>query len=107
MRLETKQHFKNTASPLLMMYFQKEIEEKAFTAGGGNFVAPAQRMVDFTEDIFSSTLPHVLIFPASAHLTLKKYCLHLLITGLKKLLKSFAKKMPAKNGKTVIIPMKP
>ena len=36
-------------SPLLMMEFQKLIEQKAFEFGGGKFVAPAQRMVDFTE----------------------------------------------------------
>ncbi len=46
-----------------MMHFQKEIEEKAFAAGGGNFVAPAQRMVDFAEDIFSSTLPECSYIP--------------------------------------------
>ncbi|MDQ6890348.1 MAG: NAD(P)/FAD-dependent oxidoreductase, partial [Bacteroidota bacterium] len=44
-------------SPLLMMNFQKEVEEKAFAAGGGKFVAPAQRLVDFTEEKISSSLP--------------------------------------------------
>ena len=34
--------------PLIFMHFQKMIEQKAYAAGGGNFVAPATRMVDFT-----------------------------------------------------------
>ena len=29
---------------LLLMHFQNAIEQKAFNAGGGKFVAPAQRM---------------------------------------------------------------
>ncbi len=32
--------------PLLLMKFQQAIEQKSFQAGGGKFVAPAQRMVD-------------------------------------------------------------
>ena len=50
-------------SPLLMMYFQKEIEEKAFAAGGGKFVAPAQRMVDFAKNKISSSLPECSYIP--------------------------------------------
>ncbi len=50
-------------SPLLMMEFQKLVEQRAFDAGGGNFVAPAQRMVDFAEDILSATLPRCSYIP--------------------------------------------
>ncbi len=35
--------------PLDGMYFQKDIEEKAFKAGGSNYCAPAQRLVDFVK----------------------------------------------------------
>ena len=42
---------------LLMMHFQQAVEQKAFQAGGGKFVAPAQRMVDFTQRKVSSSLP--------------------------------------------------
>src|SRR6185369_17293509 len=31
------------AEELMLMHFQKGVEEKCFNAGGGNFVAPAQR----------------------------------------------------------------
>ncbi|HMU40206.1 MAG TPA: NAD(P)-binding protein [Pseudomonadota bacterium] len=33
--------------PLAGMYFQRSIEEQAFSVGGGRFRAPAQRLVDF------------------------------------------------------------
>ncbi len=44
-------------SPLLLMRFQELVEKKAFIAGGGKFIVPAQRMVDFVENKVSSTLP--------------------------------------------------
>ena len=47
----------NTENELSMLQFQQHIEEKAFTAGGGNFVAPAQRMVDFSNRKLSASLP--------------------------------------------------
>lgn len=39
------------------MYFQQLVEQNCFTAGGGKFVAPAQRMVDFSTKKQSSSLP--------------------------------------------------
>ena len=81
---KTKQSFKNPDSPLLMMYFQKEIEEKAFAAGGGNFVAPAQRMVDFAEDIFSSTLPKCSYIPGIRSSQLKNVLPQFISYRLKK-----------------------
>ena len=45
------------------MYFQQAVEQKAFVAGGGNLVAPAQRLVDFTKNIVSSSLPHCSYLP--------------------------------------------
>jgi len=47
----------NTASELAMLQFQQQVEEKAFAAGGGNFVAPAQRLVDFSKGKLSNNLP--------------------------------------------------
>ncbi|TDL99718.1 MAG: FAD-binding protein [Flavobacteriaceae bacterium] len=44
-------------SALAGLEFQGEVEEKAFNAGGGNFRAPAQRMVDFVNGIISQDLP--------------------------------------------------
>src|SRR5688572_24618039 len=46
-----------------MMYFQQYVERKAFLAGGGKFVAPAQRLVDFSANKVSSTLPDCSYLP--------------------------------------------
>lgn len=43
--------------PLLLMYFQRAIEQRAFNAGGGDFVAPAQRMTDLVRGRLSTNLP--------------------------------------------------
>jgi uncharacterized FAD-dependent dehydrogenase len=45
------------------MHFQQSIEQKAFIAGGGNLVAPAQRLVDFSKNIVSSSLPDCSYLP--------------------------------------------
>ncbi|MGN0559070.1 MAG: NAD(P)/FAD-dependent oxidoreductase [Acutalibacteraceae bacterium] len=37
----------NSDHPLAGMYFQRELERKAFVAGGGNYSAPLQRVDDF------------------------------------------------------------
>ena len=46
-----------------MMYFQQYVERKAFLAGGGKFVAPAQRLVDFTNEKVSASLPDCSYLP--------------------------------------------
>ena len=43
--------------PLIFMKFQKLIEQKTYWAGGGKFIAPAQRMQDFVTNKLSSSLP--------------------------------------------------
>ncbi len=85
-------------SPLIMMYFQKEIEERAFAAGGGNFVAPAQRMVDFAEDKFSTDLPSCSYIPGIQSVELKNVLPSFISNRLKKAIKLFGKKMPGRNG---------
>ena len=47
----------NTSGNLAMLQFQQYVEEKSFAAGGGKFVAPAQRMVDFSKGKLSADLP--------------------------------------------------
>jgi hypothetical protein len=44
-------------SPLLLMHFQKMVEQQCFEAGGGKLAAPAQRMVDFSSGNLSADLP--------------------------------------------------
>ena len=47
-------------SPLGGMYFQRELEEKAFALGGGGFRAPVQRVGDFINNKKSDNLGEVL-----------------------------------------------
>jgi len=91
---KTKSDFK---SPLLMMGFQKEVEGKSFEIGGGKFVAPAQRMIDFTEEKFSSTLPKCSYLPGIESALLKDVLPAFINDRLRTALKLFAKKMRVKN----------
>jgi uncharacterized protein len=43
--------------PLAAMDFQKKLEQRAFQAGGGGLLAPAQRMTDFVAGRLSAALP--------------------------------------------------
>lgn len=45
----TPQDFENS-SPLAGVYFQKNLEEKAFVLGGSNYFAPVQRVEDFLKN---------------------------------------------------------
>jgi uncharacterized FAD-dependent dehydrogenase len=93
-----KHDFTDPDSPLLMVYFQKDIEEKAFIAGGGNFIAPAQRMVDFTENKISSTLPKCSYIPGIQSAPLIDILPRFIHSRLQTALKFFNKKIPSKNS---------
>ena len=80
-------------SPLLLMEFQKLVEQKAFVAGGGKFVAPAQRMVDFTENKISSSLPGCSYLPGIHSADIKNILPHFISERLKVAFKSFGRKM--------------
>ena len=94
---EKRKEFSDLNSPLLMMNFQKEVEEIAFAAGGGKFVAPAQRMVDFTEDKISTSLPRCSYIPGIHSTSLKEVFPPFISKRLKTALKLFGKKMPSRN----------
>lgn len=47
----------NSFGALACMQFQKEVEQMAYTYGGGKLKAPAQRLVDFVQNKLSSSLP--------------------------------------------------
>ncbi|MDQ6761774.1 MAG: NAD(P)/FAD-dependent oxidoreductase [Bacteroidota bacterium] len=90
--------FANTGSPLLMMHFQGMVEQRAFNAGGGNFVAPAQRMADFTEDKFSSSLPKCSYIPGIKSVPLKNILPPFIHERLVIAMKLFSKKMPSRGN---------
>lgn len=80
-------------SPLLLMEFQRLIESKAFAAGGGKFVAPAQRMVDFCTQKISNTLPDCSYLPGVASANLQTILPHFIHKTLQEGFKAFGRKM--------------
>ena len=79
--------------PLRMMYFQAAIEKTAFQLGGGNLVAPAQRMVDFVEGRVSVDLPRNSYLPGTQSVMLRESLPDFVASSLKNALPVFGKKM--------------
>lgn len=86
--------------PLLMMYFQQMIEEKAYKAGGGKFVAPAQRMTDFVSKKISTDLPVNSYLPGLHTADLQTVLPPFIYASLAEGFKAFGKKMRGKPGGT-------
>jgi len=81
-----------------MMYFQQYVERKAFHAGGGKFVAPAQRMVDFCENRISASLPACSYLPGIHPASLKEVLPSVVHESLQRAFRQFGKKMQARFG---------
>jgi len=75
------------------MYFQKDVEQKAFAAGGGKFVAPGQRLIDFCENKVSSFLPECSYLPGIHSVLLKNVLPPFVHERLQTAFKEFGKKM--------------
>lgn len=76
-----------------MMYFQQYVERKAFFAGGGKFVAPAQRMIDFTSNKVSASLPACSYLPGLHAVGLKEVLPPFIHISLQQAFKEFGKKL--------------
>lgn len=83
----------NESDPFKMLKFQQEIEHIAFTAGGGNLVAPAQRMVDFVNNRLSVDLPKNSYLPGTKSTQLKEVLPEWINNRLRKALPAFGQKM--------------
>jgi len=83
----------NRYGSLAGMYFQQQVEQKAFVSGGGKFVAPAQRLVDFTENKISSSLPACSYLPGLNSTGLKEVLPSFIHSRLQEAFKEFGKKM--------------
>ncbi len=79
--------------PFKLLRFQQQIEQVAFKAGGGNLVAPAQRMVDFAEGRISADLPTNSYLPGTASVALKEVLPAWIGERLRKALPAFGRKM--------------
>ncbi|QPH38856.1 NAD(P)/FAD-dependent oxidoreductase [Pedobacter endophyticus] len=79
--------------PLRMLNFQSEIERISFEAGGGNLVAPAQRMVDFVNNKLSIDLPRNSYLPGTKSVMLDNILPEFVSDSLKAALPLFGKKI--------------
>lgn len=79
--------------PLLLMYFQQLAEQRAYAAGGGNLVAPAQRMADFCNQKQSAMLPACSYLPGVNSVPLQQVLPRFIHTGLQQGFVEFGKKM--------------
>lgn len=79
--------------PLAGLYFQQSVEQKAFLAGGGRFVAPAQRMTDFTAGKTSTDLPSCSYLPGLHSAPLGEVLPPFIYESLRGGFKAFGKKM--------------
>jgi uncharacterized protein len=86
-------NFNKTPSPLSGMYFQQAVEQKAFQYGGGRFVAPAQRMADFTQRTVSASLPACSYLPGIAPAPLNEVLPPFIFESLQQAFIAFGKKM--------------
>lgn len=82
-----------SGNPFSLLDFQASVEQQAWIAGGGNLVAPAQRMVDFAEGRLSISLPKNSYLPGTKSADLKEVLPPMVYTRLRKALPLFGKKM--------------
>ncbi len=78
---------------LAMLQFQQQVEAQSFTAGGGQFVAPAQRMTDFSKGILSTNLPACSYQPGLKSAPLNEVLPDFIYAALAKGFMEFGKKM--------------
>ncbi|MCH5717348.1 NAD(P)/FAD-dependent oxidoreductase [Niabella hibiscisoli] len=78
---------------LALLNFQQDVEQKAFESGGGSLKAPAQRMVDFCTNKFSSTLPDCSYLPGINSSDLSMVLPGFIHGALQKAFVEFGKKM--------------
>ncbi|MBI5967823.1 MAG: NAD(P)-binding protein [Deltaproteobacteria bacterium] len=82
------------SGPLAGMEFQRRWEEKAFWQGGGNFHAPAQRLLDFLQGQGSSSLSETSFKPGVTPSSLDTCLPAFVVESLREVLPYFNRKMP-------------
>lgn len=76
------------------MHFQKEIEKKAWIAGGSTQRVPAQRMIDFTNSKLSGSMPKTSYHPGVVSYDLNEIFPKFIHNALRGALQEVKKKMP-------------
>lgn len=78
---------------LRFLEFQKEVEQKAFVAGGSNLKAPAQRMIDFVNEKKTIELPSCSYLPGITSVNLHEVLPAFIAEALADGFKSFGQKI--------------
>jgi uncharacterized FAD-dependent dehydrogenase len=78
---------------LMGLAFQQSVEQKAFAAGGGRFVAPAQRMADFVSRKVSVDLPDCSYLPGIHSVSLQEVLPKFIDDRLRQAFRVFGDKM--------------
>ena len=95
---------KETTDPLLLLQLQQAVEQKAYEYGGGNLVAPAQRMTDFVHKQVSSSLPRCSYIPGIQSVDLGSVLPDFVTNTLREGCKAFGKKMKGYlTGEAVLV----
>ena len=79
--------------PLAGMYFQKDIEQRAWLLAGKSQKVPAQRMVDFTQNKISTSIPKTSYVPGTTSVKLDEVFPEFLTQILKSGFKAFDQSM--------------
>ena len=79
--------------PFYALEFQSNIEKNAHLLGGGNQKAPAQRLVDFTQNITSSDLPKCSYIPGVTSVNFSDLLPNWVLNKLQKAFPIFGNKM--------------
>jgi uncharacterized FAD-dependent dehydrogenase len=89
----TGDQMKDRNDPFLLLDLQRKVEQAAFNAGGGKFVAPAQRMVDFCTNKISASLPGCSYLPGIHSTDLTTVLPSFIYKRLQVAFRDFGKKM--------------
>ena len=105
-QVETNDILKNKKtknSPLTMLEFQQAVEKKAFEAGGGKYVAPAQRMQDFINGKISASLPVNSYLPGLNSANLEEVLPSFIYNPLTEGFKAFGKKLKGYSTNEAVV----
>lgn len=80
-------------NPMAMLDFQSAIEQRAFSLGGGDLIAPAQRLVDFVEKKVSVDLPQTSYKPGTRSVEMREVLPEFISSALERALPVFGEKM--------------
>jgi uncharacterized FAD-dependent dehydrogenase len=81
-------------APLAGLIFRRQWEERAFVCGGGNYHAPAQRLLDFLNDTNSGMVGPTSFRPNVRAASLRETLPGFVVEALKKGFRLFEQKMP-------------